>query len=125
MGMFDYVKCDFDMPIEVPDEEFPFQTKDLECELDYYWIKKDGTLWAERYEIEDQSDPDAEGLMALAGIIARVNKRWEQVTCTLGFEFYTNSLDTVHAFFFQGKLVHLSVGDSILFQQGISRDPSE
>lgn len=43
MGMFDKVKCDFEMQ-EKEIQEAEFQTKDLSCNLDDYVITKDGRL---------------------------------------------------------------------------------
>ena len=78
MGMFD------DITVKVPlpggSTTTNFQTKSLVQMLDDYEIREDGTLWHEEYDIEDHSDPTKEGIMRLAGIATRVNKRWVQVT---------------------------------------------
>ncbi len=76
MGMFDHIHCTYPLPI---DEEIAggFQTKDTPAlNLDDYEIRADGTLWHQEYDIEDQSDPGAEGLESIAGRLARVNVRW-------------------------------------------------
>ena len=76
MGMFDEIRCRY--PLPVPGwEETLFQTKDTpEQWMEQYEIRADGTLWHEDYDIEDRSDPKAEGLLALCGCMTRVNCRW-------------------------------------------------
>jgi hypothetical protein len=85
--MFDDLKCHYPLPVDGANG-FDYQTKDLLCFMDKYEIREDGTLWHEAYDVEDQSDPDAEGFMALCGLMARVNKRWEQVNHTGEVRFY-------------------------------------
>jgi hypothetical protein len=57
MGMFDYIKCDYPLPLTdeireaLPDEdwsEITFQTKSLDCYLETYTIEEDGQIYAER-----------------------------------------------------------------------------
>lgn len=57
MGMFDYLKCEYPLPL--PEQqgelagrdwrEHDFQTKSLECLMDRYCIREDGTLWQQSY----------------------------------------------------------------------------
>ena len=77
MGMYDYIVCKHKLPIEIdkPHADHWFQTKSLGCDLDYYEIREDGSLWQEDYDIEDRSDPSKVGLAAFAGSQTRVNKR--------------------------------------------------
>jgi hypothetical protein len=79
MGLFDYVTCAYPLPVaDVAGRVW--QTKDTGCpSMDRYEIRADGTLWHEDYDVEDRSDPTAEGIMRVAGMMSRVNKRWEQV----------------------------------------------
>lgn len=75
MGMYDDLRCDYPLPADGANA-LSYQTKDTPaqwCEL--YVIDKDGFLLHERYDVEDRSDPEAVGLMALAGCATRVNKR--------------------------------------------------
>jgi hypothetical protein len=52
MGMFDYVKCHYPLPVKGA-EDLIYQTKDTPSQwLDMYEIRADGTLWH-----EDRSDP--------------------------------------------------------------------
>jgi len=94
MGMFDEIKCKMPLPIEidVDHRDHWFQTKSLECSMDYYEVREDGSLWREKYETEDRSDPNAEGLLALAGCMTRVNKQWIPCLCFTGeIAFYTRA----------------------------------
>ena len=77
MGMFDNIRCLAAIPVEldVDHKEHWFQTKSLGCDLDYYEIREDGSLWQEDYDIEDRSDPSKVGLAAFVGSQTRVNKR--------------------------------------------------
>lgn len=57
MGMFDDLKCEFPLPLpeqqgelaECNWREHDFQTKSLDCLMDRYCIRKDGTLWQQSY----------------------------------------------------------------------------
>ena len=49
MGMFDDIRCQYPLPLAGASERL-FQTKDLYCDLDYYEIREDGTLWREEYD---------------------------------------------------------------------------
>ena len=55
--MFDYIKCDYPLPLtdevkeKLPNEdwsEITFQTKSLDCFLETYTIEEDGQIYAER-----------------------------------------------------------------------------
>lgn len=78
--MYDSIRCLKELPWpEATDFGSEWQTKSIECQLDDYEIRADGTLWHQKYETEDRSDPNAEGLMKFAGMMTRVNLRWAQV----------------------------------------------
>lgn len=53
MGMFDYLNCKLPLPDGAPKN--PYQTKNLQCVMDTYEIKEDGTLWGEDYDREGWS----------------------------------------------------------------------
>lgn len=44
MGMFDYLKCRYPLPVEGAND-LDFQTKSLYKRLDDFEIREDGTLW--------------------------------------------------------------------------------
>lgn len=89
MGLFDNLICKYKLPIDLKYKLF--QTKDTPAQfLDMYEIREDGTLWHNCYDIEDRSDPNAEGIERLIGSMTRVNQRWEQVKDFIGeIRFYT------------------------------------
>jgi len=49
MGMFDYVRCDMDLPKKYRFKDF-YQTKSMECLLDVFIIDPSGRLWIEEYD---------------------------------------------------------------------------
>ncbi len=110
MGMFDNVICEY--PIDAPGG-MNWQTHDTPSQFcDSYKIDADGHLWREDYDIEDRSDPNAEGIMALAGCMTPVNKRWVRVESFRGeIRFYgTANYETwweYSALFDAGKLLNI------------------
>jgi hypothetical protein len=107
MGMYDYIICRYPLPTVPPSWATPdqrYQSKSLDCRMDLYEIRDDGTLWIEEYEIEDHSErarwkaehPGEElpkeladyPLSALAGCMSRVNKRWVHRRFNGVIEFY-------------------------------------
>lgn len=106
MGVFDYVRCIYPLPVAGANSK-EFQTKDTPGQwLDRYEIRADGTLWHEAYDIEDRSDPTAEGLLRIIGSMTRINERWEPVAMTGEIVFYTDGF-TFSAYFVKGMLKHL------------------
>jgi hypothetical protein len=113
MGMFDYLKCDYKLPIDGVENEV-WQTKSTPAQfLDNYEIRRVGTLWHEEYDIEDRSDPNATGLMRFKGSLTKVNKRWVYEEKFTGeIVFYTikdNKFINVSAYFHNGTLKELHV----------------
>ena len=106
MGMFDYVRCHYPLPVEGA-AALEYQTKDTPAQwMDQYEIRDDGTLWHEEYDTEDRSDQNAEGFERIFGIATRVNKRWEPVTMTGEIVFYAGDFE-FSAYFVGGELKHL------------------
>jgi hypothetical protein len=95
MGMYDDLRCEYPLPAEGANA-LSYQTKDTPAQYcEQYVIREDGTLWGEEYDTEDQSDPNAEGLMRLIGCATRVNKRPVQITDFIGeLRFYTFMKDS-------------------------------
>ena len=123
MGMFDYVRCHYPLPIEGANGLL-YQSKDLDCQMDLFEIREDGTLWRESYDVEDHSDPNAEGIMRLCGMLSRVNQRWERVEDFTGeVSFYDFAVPNVpgtnggwgtgwiewSAYFLKGQLQQLNL----------------
>ena len=99
MGMFDYMKCKYPLP-GAGDNNREYQTKDTPAQfLDNYEIRADGSLWHLDYDIEDRSDPNAEGLARLVGRLSRVNERWEPVPFIGEIRFYRYVSETDNAEF--------------------------
>jgi hypothetical protein len=74
MGTFDDFHCQYPLPVPEAQHQV-FQTKDLECYQETYKLRSDGMLWKTHYDVEDRSDPNATGLMRLAGCATRINPR--------------------------------------------------
>jgi hypothetical protein len=109
MGLFDTITCKYPLPLP-QFQGADFQTKDLECQMDCYEIREDGTLWMQKYEIEDRSDPNAEGIARLCGMLSRVNLRWEPTKYTGSVDFYewlNPGWVEFCAIFIDGKLTHI------------------
>ena len=79
MSMFDQLRCDYPLPVRPAAQGVEFQTKSLDCLMLNYHIRADGTLWVEDYDTEDHSDPSAEGIARMFGMLAQVNHRWRFV----------------------------------------------
>src|SRR5690349_376519 len=102
MGMFDELRCKYPLP-HAAAQDLLFQTKSLDCGLELYEIREDGSLWIEEYDIEDRSDPNATGLMSIVGCMTRVNKRWVPCEITNAVNFYIDGYEYT-AMFVKGKL---------------------
>jgi len=93
MGMFDYLKCEYPLPVDGANA-LNYQTKDTPAQLcDNYLIKADGSLWHLEYDVEDRSDPNAQGLAALVGLMTPINERWEKENFTGEIRFYDFLID--------------------------------
>ena len=111
MGMFDYLRCKYPLPVEGAND-LEFQTKDTAAQwMDKYEIHADGTLWHQAYDVEDHSEPTAEGLMALLGMATSVNHRWERDTMTGEIRFAGDGC-AFSAYFVGGELKHLEILES-------------
>ena len=116
MGMYDEIQCKYPLPVEGANAH-NFQTKDTPAQfLDHYEIREDGTLWHEVYDIEDHSDPKAEGIAAFMGCMTRVNNRWIQETDFTGEICFYDSCGADHTgwiefstYFVKGQLKQLEI----------------
>lgn len=112
MGMYDTVVCRYPLPgVAGGETARSYQTKSLFKNLDLYEITADGSLMYQAYEIEDRSDPKAEGLERLCGTMTRVNLRWEPCPHTGEVLFYDGQRERnrleFSAYFANGKLEQL------------------
>jgi len=117
MGMFDYLRCHYPLPVEGANA-LEFQTKDTDAQyMDKYEIREDGMLWHADYDTEDRSDQNAEGFARLFGLATRVNERWAFEPMTGEIVFYTSKTGNYKdgswvefsAYFVDGKLRELHV----------------
>jgi len=89
MGMFDYIRCQYPLPIEGANDIL-YQTKDMAewPGLDMYEIRKDGTIWREDYDIVDKGKKDGSSVDQFCGCMARTNHRWNKINFTGEIRFY-------------------------------------
>ncbi len=86
MGMFDELQSKYPLPGVKADTLF--QTKSLDCRMDLYEIREDGTLWREEYDVVDRSNPYSQGWERIFGCMSRQNKRWVKSGITGEVYFY-------------------------------------
>lgn len=112
MGMFDYLRCEYPLPVDGANE-LEYQTKDTPSQfLENYKIEKDGTLSYESCRYEDRSDQTLSGIMRLAGMMTRIVEGWEKVCFTGEIRFYTTIEEDAKwiefsSYFVDGKLKEL------------------
>lgn len=71
MGLFDYLRCAAPLDDRVGPEDV-FQTKDLDCCMDTYWVDPCGHLWrVDESETYDIVEEDAAEVLR-----ARENRKW-------------------------------------------------
>lgn len=109
MGMFDYLRCQYPLPVEGANA-LEFQTKDTDAQyLDLYELREDGTLWHEAYDLRTEDDESA----PLGIYQYRDNPRWEQEPITGEIRFYTSRGNGAwiefSAYFAEGKMRELHV----------------
>lgn len=117
MGLFDYLKCEYPLPVELK-KGVRCQSKDTPAQwMDTYEIRADGTIWHLDYVLVDRGDPKAEGLDRLCGALHQENKRWVQLKITGEITFGGETQDgewvTFSTYFVKGKLkeIHLLGGE--------------
>jgi hypothetical protein len=126
MGMFDYVRVDVPLPdgfkVAPGEEDFAFQTKDMDRLLNSLWITSDGRLKILLYDLVVD-----DGFNEFAGVklpkFKRENEHWEEYTDQHGklftgsFTFYTYRGDKWHeytAYFVDGQLREILGGSEPL-----------
>ena len=88
MGIYDHVHCEYPLPGLDDPTRIEFQTKSLDTFFDNYRITADGKLEIEEYDVEDRSDPNAEGIARFIGSATRIPKDWKPVDFTGVVNFY-------------------------------------
>ena len=93
MGMFDDIECKY--PLPQPENprgfagEIYFQTKDLECCLDKYEIREDGTFWLFNVEYEYPKDVDSMSLTEISAGIKTKRTWYEQINISKTIQMYS------------------------------------
>jgi hypothetical protein len=121
MGMYDTIKINKNI-LPLSDEEknkipdnVEWQTKSFDNELTEIYITDDGKLKINRFEYEvvpkeERPNPNAEGLLGLAGSLRRINERIETLDYHGICEFYTYFEEQYYTFkakFTDGKLQNI------------------
>lgn len=92
MGMYDDIVCKYPLPLPEDTKGYTpqgFQTKDLECALDLYEIREDGTLWLRDVEYEyDDGDPNGKNFYEKSPKCREVKSSWKQITLTQTIDMY-------------------------------------
>lgn len=87
MGMFDYIRCKYPLPVEGT-QDLQYQTKDTDKQfLELYEIREDGSLWTEDVErewVDDESRP------LFNGYLKRVSEAWRPEPLTGEIVFYSD-----------------------------------
>lgn len=91
--MFDDIECKYSLPLPEDPKGFVgeiyFQTKDLECCLDKYKIREDGTLWIHRIEYEYPENYDFIPWTEISSHI-KEKKSWDEpVNITKNIRMYS------------------------------------
>ena len=116
MGMFDYLRCEYKLPVK-DSNSILFQTKDTPNQfMDEYLIDENGDLYEEEYDIEDRSDKTKGPFGAMLGCMTRVNIRKVKSDYTGEIRFYGFKDDINHkgwieysAYFESGKIKNLNL----------------
>ena len=88
MGIYDNIHCEYPLPGLDDPTKIEFQTKSLDTFFDNYRITAEGKLEIEEYDVEDRSDPNAEGIAKLFGCMTRIPQGWKPVEFTGIVNFY-------------------------------------
>lgn len=124
MGMFDNLFVNKNkLPLSdeeknLIDDDYPWQTKDFDCELTEVFITDDGELEINRWDLEETPKeerpyPNDDGFFGLFGMFKRVNERLEKIPFHGYIKFYSVIGDNRYQFyakFTDGKLVEIDGG---------------
>ena len=92
MGMYDDIVCKYPLPFPEDTKGYipnGFQTKDLDCGLDSYEIREDGTLWLRECEREyTEGNPNGKTWSEKFGIVKETKVWWTHVKLTISIDIY-------------------------------------
>jgi len=113
MGMFDDIVCKYPLPLPEDTKGYipnGFQTKDLDCGLDFYEIREDGTLWLRECEREHiEGDPNGKTFSEKFGIVKEIKHWWTHVktTKTIRMYDYQNNDGGVYDYWVEFEIVFI------------------
>ena len=92
MGMYDDIICKYPLPLPEDTKGYisnGFQTKDLDCGLDCYEIREDGTLWLREYFREyTEGNPSGKTFFEKFGMVKEIKHWWTHVKTTKTIRMY-------------------------------------
>ena len=92
MGMYDDIVCKYPLPLPEDTKGYiteSFQTKDLDCGLDCYEIREDGTLWLRECEREyTEGNPNGKTFFEKFGMVKETKVWWTHVKTTTTIRMY-------------------------------------
>ena len=113
MGMFDDIVCKYPLPFPEDTKGYipnGFQTKDLDCGLDSYEIREDGTLWLRECEREHiEGDPNGKTFSEKFGVVKEIKHWWTHVktTTTIRMYDYQNNDGGVYDYWVEFEIVFI------------------
>ena len=111
--MYDNIVCKYPLPLPEDTKGYileSFQTKDLDCGLDCYEIRDDGTLWLRECEREHiDGDPNGKTFSEKFGIIKETKVWWTHVktTTTIRMYDYNNYNDGPYDYWVEFEIVFI------------------
>ena len=113
MGMYDDIVCKYPLPFPEDTKGYipnGFQTKDLDCGLDCYEIREDGTLWLRECEREyTEGDPNGKTFFEKFGMVKETKVWWTHVkkTTTIRMYDYNNYNDGPYDYWVEFEIVFI------------------
>ena len=90
--MYDDIICKYPLPLPEDTKGYisnGFQTKDLDCGLDCYEIREDGTLWLREYFREyTEGNPSGKTFFEKFGMVKEIKHWWTHVKTTKTIRMY-------------------------------------
>ena len=111
--MYDNIVCKYPLPLPEDTKGYileSFQTKDLDCGLDCYEIRDDGTLWLRECEREYiEGNPNGKTFSEKFGIIKETKVWWTHVktTTTIRMYDYNNYNDGPYDYWVEFEIVFI------------------
>ena len=113
MGMYDDIVCKYPLPLPEDTKGYiteSFQTKDLDCGLDCYEIREDGTLWLRECEREyTEGNPNGKTFFEKFGMVKETKVWWTHVktTTTIRMYDYNNYNDGPYDYWVEFEIVFI------------------